>query len=185
MDDTTIYNAGLYDEYIDRFKPIFDGWNQAEELSTKQWRDILMPSSSSENETSNEVPPSSTPISTPSNVRCQFLSKDCLQWSGVNIRFELYDRLTGLAILQSRISYYKYLWMFKRQVYNPESFNLFQVTDLHANICNVNSKILPLTVARLQKNEYCFEKDEIFNNNEICYPLQYYDFIYSHWCKHE
>ena len=185
LDDTTIYNAGLYNEYVDRFQPIFDGWNKAEDLNTKQWHDILT-SSSSDNDTNNEVPLSTTtPIPTRTNVRCQFLSKDCLKWSGVNIRFELYDRVTGLVILQSRISYYKYLWILKRQVYNPESFNLFQVTDLHANICNVNSIILPLTVVRLQMNEYCFEKDEIFNNDEICYPLQYHDFIYSHWCKHE
>ncbi len=176
LDDVTVYNYLLYEDYLNRYAPLFDAWNELDRKNIELWNTSSPQDSTSTNAT----------VSTrPENIhkRCQFLSKDCLKWSGVNIRFELYDRLTGLAILQSRISYYKYLWVKNRQLWNPEDFDLSQVSNLHANMCEVNSIVLPLTVSRLQKNEYCFEKDEIFHQQDNCYPLDYHDFIYSHWCE--
>jgi hypothetical protein len=112
------------------------------------------------------------------------VSKDCLKWSGANIRFELFDRFTGFLILQTRLSYFKMMFNRGWQAFNPEQFDLSHVQRLHGKVCEADSMELPLTVARLKDNHYCFERDEIFaGQKEQCYPSNQRDFIWGNFCK--
>ena len=114
---------------------------------------------------------------------CQFLSKNCLKSvNGVNPRFELYEREFGLSVLQSRISYFKFMVNHGVQVANPEQFDFTHAKNLHGNLCEADSTVLPVTVARLKEGSYCFEKHDVMIGSDHCFPSGQEQFVISHLC---
>lgn len=119
---------------------------------------------------------------------CDVISKDCLRWSGFNIRFELFSREAGLALLQSRLSYYRYLNSYRKHVINPEEFDLKQAEGLNLHLCYLDVHHLPLTVVRIinatNPDAFCFMKSEVSDdNNQICYPKSNDTLVHSHLCE--
>lgn len=176
LEEDDIYRGKLYLEYHDKYLPIYTAWNDS---ANELWNRTLHNAVKHSIMYKHPFNPKLNPFK-----RCHLLSKDCLKWTGINIRFELFDRLTGLIILQSRVGYFKYMWDLKQQVFNPEQYDLTQVQKIAGISCEADSNKLPLTVARLKNGEYCFEKDEIFcGKTDHCYPLEYHDFIFAKFCK--
>ena len=82
---------------------------------------------------------------------CDIITKGCLAWGGLNMRFQLLPRRAGVRWLSSRFSFYHYLQSTNRSESNPESFEQAQARWLGLNSaprCRASATELPVAVAR-------------------------------------
>eukprot|EP01039_Chlorochromonas_danica_P003573 gene3573-3912_t len=122
-------------------------------------------------------------LSSAASESCHVMSKDCLRWGGLNIRFELFTRVAGLSLLQSRISFYKYLEATNSKIYNPERFDLIQMDRLGYKACFAGTTDIPLTVARYNNESFCFNWVELWYGKDFCYPTSNDSFVSGHLCQ--
>jgi hypothetical protein len=163
LEDKDIYSPDLYAKYLESYIPLYDRVSTA----------VSTVSTGSPSTDENEK----------HSTMCNVLAKDCLKWSGLNIRFQLFDRLTGFLALQSRISHFTYLHSRFQMALNPEVFDYTNVADLHGKVCEGDPMELPLTVARLKdKDVYCLEEDELHAGTEVCYPMNQHNFAFGNLC---
>eukprot|EP01039_Chlorochromonas_danica_P005634 gene5634-6212_t len=93
---------------------------------------------------SNTFPPNSP-------GRCHMMSKNCLKWGGINIRFELFSRVVGISLLHTRLSFYKFLEETKNPILNPEYFDIGHAQVMKWSSCEANVHEIPLAATRFQK----------------------------------
>eukprot|EP00968_Pinguiococcus_pyrenoidosus_P029384 scaffold8536_cov248-Pinguiococcus_pyrenoidosus.AAC.3 len=87
---------------------------------------------------------------------CDHISKSCLSWGGVNMRFQMYSSEMGLEMLESRLRFFKRLMDKRERVHNPETFEMEQLEEAHATRCLVSVEELPVVVARhTHGGEFC------------------------------
>lgn len=102
------------------------------------------------------------------DVGCHIVQKNCLRWSGLNMRGQLLRREHALAFLGQRLSYYNQNVQTHQEILNPEGWELKQLHDLHLRACDVPVDLFPITVARnLPGGKYCFIPFEIMHK---CIP---------------
>ena len=93
---------------------------------------------------------------------CDLLSKDCLSWGGINIRFWILSEQNGLNFLSSKITFYKELIRQRRKIFNPEQYDAHHKNVLGLNHCGISINDFPVTAARHTfGGNYCFIDAEI------------------------
>lgn len=100
--------------------------------------------------------------------KCQILSKNCLAWAGINMRYQIFTRDAGLQILESRISFYQSLFTANQFYFNPESFELGQVHHFNLTHCPLPITDIPVTAVRFVDDvseKMCFIAPEINDCN--------------------
>lgn len=151
------------------FKPA----SESQIYSSELFRNIL--GDQSLMKASNTFPPTSS-------GRCHIVSKDCLKWGGMNIRFEFFSRVVGISLLQTRLSYYKFLEETHHSVFNPEHFDISQVRLMKWSSCEANVHEIPLAVARFKQGKACFAPMELWTGKEVCYAASNQSFATSNLC---
>jgi hypothetical protein len=114
---------------------------------------------------------------------CELLSKYCLKWGGLNIRMEIFTRHYGIAILHSRLSFVSHLYDIGTSMVNPERFDLNHAEHFNPVRCELNNVESPVVVARFKNDTTCFERYELWHRREICYPLDFDEFVSSRLCE--
>jgi hypothetical protein len=135
--------------------------------------------------------------SSPEYDYCHLVTKDCLSWQGVEMRFEITER-KDLFLLRDRIKFYRSLYQANTQVWNPEQFEKFQLHSHNLNYCEVRPTRLPAVpvraVAPLENNKNSPVKEGEFPEIEICivslelrescYPPEFEGFLKNITCRH-
>jgi len=91
------------------------------------------------------------------NTTCHIFSKACLTYKGMNDRFHVMQRKRGLALLASRLYYYRTLLRQPKSstgdhmTKNTERFELQMVSWLGMQRCEVPPSVIPAIPARLQR----------------------------------
>lgn len=114
---------------------------------------------------------------------CDVLTKDCLAWDGINMRFQLLSK-KARTVLSSRVNYYRKLRGSRRTVRNPEIFEREQAEEMGLNLCTATVRELPATAARYTDNGgFCFIRLEILDQfRRPCFPAEVKDFIKARNC---
>ena len=93
---------------------------------------------------------------------CDLVSKECLAYDGLNMRFQLLRGSKGLAYLAGRISFYAALR--PNSVKNPETFDLRHAHSLGMRTCARPVSVVPAAAARYIGNgSFCFPSREVLN----------------------
>ena len=93
---------------------------------------------------------------------CDLVSKECLAYDGLNMRFQLLRGSKGLAYLAGRISFYAALR--PSSVKNPETFDLRHAHSLGMRTCALPVSVVPAAAARYIGNgSFCFPSREVLN----------------------
>ncbi len=115
---------------------------------------------------------------------CDVVMKDCLNWGGVNMRFQLYGRAKGLEILSRRITFYESMFSRNLSVLNPEVFEQLQMDIFDLKVCPLSIELVPATAVRFKvatsaNVNYCFNNFEIGD----CHPESWNKtFLLSRMC---
>lgn len=78
---------------------------------------------------------------------CHLNTKNCLNWGGVEMRFEIFDR-RNIDIIRNRLKFYLTLYNPKYSVFNPESFERHQLHTYGLNYCEFPPDYFPVIPAR-------------------------------------
>ena len=118
--------------------------------------------------------------------RCDFVSKGCLEWHGLNMRFHLMRAKVGLAYMKSSLHLYKQAIEKKNEFWNPEMFELYKAQKMRLNLCRTSANVLPVTAIRygsshnisskIPVNPICLSPIEISRH---CVPDSFAS--YEHW----
>lgn len=79
---------------------------------------------------------------------CDIVTKDCLNWNGTNMRWQLFSRDDLAMVLQKRFHYYRQLYRTQTTVRNPEIFELNQYKHYRLNICEYSIETIPVAAIR-------------------------------------
>ena len=113
--------------------------------------------------------------------KCQLLTKACLSWGGVNMRFQFYERNSGVSILNNRFLFYQSMYKTNTTAYNPEQFEQFQLDTYNIKNCPINITDFALTAARhVKNNKICFI--DLESSVENCIPDNFEKFVNEHRC---
>lgn len=122
--------------------------------------------------------------------KCNMLTKDCLNWGGVNMRFQLLSREHGLQYLR-RIEFYSSMYSTNDVVVMPEAMELLQTQRLNIKLCNVSVEEYPVVAARFSyiNRTLCFTHPELkeygVNSPPPCVPKESMDFAIANICPRE
>jgi hypothetical protein len=121
---------------------------------------------------------------------CGMLTKDCLNWGGVNMRFQLLNRDDGLKYLR-RIEFYKSMYSTNEVVMMPEAMELLQTRRLYIKLCNLSIEEYPVVAARFSyiNRTLCFTHPELkeygVDSPPPCVPKDTMDFAIANICPRE
>ncbi len=116
---------------------------------------------------------------------CHMITKDCLDWGGINMRVEITRKAEGYKIFGSRLHYYRKLYGSGGTVFNPEEFELTQLHAHKYNVCPVSVDVLGTAVARPSPNHpegVCFFEVDLAYEKP-CYPLNLKEKIMTMRCS--
>lgn len=122
---------------------------------------------------------------------CGVVTKNCLAWGGVSMRFQLYNHDTGLDVLGKRLTFYHSLYDVHSSVNNPERFEEEQLAASHVKVCPVSVESIPVCAARHTSNgNFCFILYEIGCDTQechdwgayTCHPPAASPFLMDHIC---
>lgn len=131
------------------------------------------------NSSSSSSPPPSLPVPPPSGT-CDFITKDCLSWGGINMRWQLMTRETATLVIGKRVEYYHYLITSNQTIYNPEQYELAQLKHYGVKICEFDANIIPNIVGRhVMNDQICFLKPETIDN---CAPSANASYVQQNLC---
>lgn len=104
--------------------------------------------------------------------RCDVVTKSCLAWGGLNMRFQIFHPNIVREFLGERLAFYKALIARNESVKNPEQFEKLQADHLAARLCPVTVDDLPVAAARyLPGGDFCFIGFEVRDGGkERCFP---------------
>lgn len=114
-------------------------------------------------------------------LKCDFITKDCLQWGGINMRWQLMTKDASKTVMGKRIDYYRSLLKENQTTYNPEQYELQQLKYYKIRICEFLSNKIPNAVGRhVKDDEICLSlKPETIDN---CIPTDNITFVQNHFC---
>jgi hypothetical protein len=116
------------------------------------------------------------------NQKCEFLSKECLAWQGINMRWQLMTRDVTSRVLGNRLHFYHYLISERKTCHNPEQFELAQLIHYGIQICDVLGEVIPNIVGRhVSDDNVCFLKPETIDN---CVPKANLSYVHQNLCHH-
>ena len=121
--------------------------------------------------------PSEEPIS---SIHCDLIAKDCLQWGGMNMRWQLMTRNATEWAMKRRIEYYRELFTADQVIYNPEQFESAQMKFYKLRVCEFSSNVIANAVGRhIINDEICFLRPETLDN---CIPGDFNEFVQQRLC---
>jgi hypothetical protein len=83
------------------------------------------------------------------DIDCHLVSKNCLQWGGINMRWQMMNREHLENFYGSRLDFYEHMIATNNSVHNPEMFEKLQLEKhLGLKACNVSVDDVPVTAAR-------------------------------------
>jgi hypothetical protein len=114
---------------------------------------------------------------------CDLITKNCLDFSGINMRFQLLRRQRGLHFLKTRLDFYKGMYTDNSTIQNPEMFEDKQANQQSSmmKVCKRPISDVPVNVGRhTTKGDFCFLHYEVegcvppeavrYVNRKRCYP---------------
>jgi hypothetical protein len=125
-----------------------------------------------------------------SPLHCDYLSKICLDWCGVNLRFPIMTRDVALKYLRTKMDYYKSFLLVDRNnmPFNTEVLDRWHLQNLSVNVCKLPIDDYPVTAVRLiregnetSNDDFCFFAGEI----KDCIPAHALDYAIAHMCPGE
>lgn len=124
------------------------------------------------------------PASPPSTItrlqNCDIITRDCLGWAGINMRWQLMTRNASDFIIAKRFEFYRLLYRQQRQAYNPEQYEKAQMEHYGMKICEIDPNIIPTLVARhVLDDDVCFVKPETLDD---CVPRANHSFVFNKLC---
>ena len=103
--------------------------------------------------------------------KCQLISKECLAWGGINMRFSLMRREVADRWLGERVWFYRSMFKHRSSVWNPEQMYLMQVNVMRITHCPVPVEDLPVGAARYKtETEHCLILPEFTDTEYSCVP---------------
>ena len=131
-----------------------------------------------------------SPIGVGSPLHCDYLSKICLDWCGINLRFPIMTRDVALKYLRTKMDFYKsYLLVEKNnRPWNTEILDRWHLQNLSVNVCKLPIDDYPVTAVRLLKegngtseDGFCFFAGEF----KDCIPAHALNYALAHMCPGE
>jgi len=106
---------------------------------------------------------------------CHMVTKNCLGWGGLNMRWQMMRRRNGLAYFGGRLDYYDSMYnkTLDRNVIvqNPEMFELWQLSHLGLSQCMATIYDVPVAAARhITNGSVCLITAEF---KEKCHPIKF------------
>eukprot|EP01038_Epipyxis_sp_PR26KG_P013336 gene13336-17888_t len=99
---------------------------------------------------------------------CKVVAKNCQNYGGINMRFQLFPRDSGMKMLLNRIDFYKSLYTTNKVVDNPEQFELLQLQSYGWKPCDAGIDLIPATAARFMDDDsVCLANSEY---SKSCIP---------------
>jgi hypothetical protein len=115
---------------------------------------------------------------------CDLITKNCLDFQGINMRFQLLRRQRGLHFLKTRLDFYKGMYTDNSTIRNPEMFEDKQANQQSSmiKVCKRPISDVPVNVGRhTTKGDLCFLPYEVegcvppedvrYVNRKRCYPF--------------
>jgi hypothetical protein len=113
---------------------------------------------------------------------CDVVTKECLAWSGLHMRWQLARRNASEFIFGKRFNFYEHLIKHNQEAYNPERYELAQVKYYQLHVCELLIDYIPNAVVRhIKDGHVCFLRPEIIDN---CVPKENDTFVSRHLCNH-
>jgi hypothetical protein len=114
------------------------------------------------------------------NLQCDLITKDCLQWGGMNMRWQLMTREASNSVMLKRIEYYFHLMNTSQVIYNPEQYESQQMKFYKLRICEFLANYIPNAVGRhVKDDQICFLKPETIDN---CIPSDNVSYVQQNFC---
>ena len=116
---------------------------------------------------------------------CDIVTKNCLAWNGINMRFQLLRRELGFHFLHNRLKFYKSMYNHSKCIWNTEQFELIQARQIGMTTCPRTVTELPAVPARrLAKTDGASEHPICFFEKEIqgCFPPLHEQHVRDHFC---
>ena len=125
-----------------------------------------------------------------SSLHCDYLSKICLDWCGVNLRFPIMTRDVALKYLRTKMDYYKANLLVDKNIrpWNTEVLDRWHLQNLSVNVCKLPVDDYPVIAVRLLRegnetsgDDFCFFPGEF----KDCIPAHALNYALSHMCPGE
>lgn len=112
---------------------------------------------------------------------CDMISKECLAWTGLNMRWQLFTRNASIFMMKRRFEYYQSLYSTNQTFLNPEIFEKQQSLYYGLKVCDhFLIDFIPNIAARhVQAGHICFAKPETI---DYCVPNNYTSFVAANLC---
>jgi len=115
---------------------------------------------------------------------CHIVSKDCMKWGGLNMRWQMMRRRNAFAFFGGRLDYYDSLYnkTLDRNVFfqNPEIFELRQLESLGLTPCITTFDDVPVVAARhITNGSFCLISTEYAFKKERCHPSNFFYETYA------
>eukprot|EP01035_Chromulina_nebulosa_P025027 gene25027-32618_t len=123
-------------------------------------------------------------------LHCDYLSKICLDWCGVNLRFPIMTRDVALKYLRTKMDYYKSFLSVEKnnRPWNTEALDRWHLQNLSVNVCKLPIDDYPVTAVRLIRegdetsgDDFCFFAGEF----KDCVPAHALNYALAHLCPGE
>ena len=114
-------------------------------------------------------------------LHCDYLSKNCLDWCGVNLRFPISTRDVAVAYLQTKLDFYQTLLSAEEvnRPTNTETLDQMHLRNLSFSVCKLPIHDYPVTAVRMSRGEkFCFFPKEI----KACIPPSSVSFVLNNLC---
>lgn len=112
---------------------------------------------------------------------CSLITKECLSWGGLHMRWQLLTRAGSEDFFNKRLAFYQHLHASGRTVYNPESFEAAQAKHYNLTVCELYVQDIPNVVVRhVRDGKVCFLKPEVIDN---CVPQSNASWVSRHMCS--
>ena len=123
-------------------------------------------------------------------LHCDYLSKICLDWCGVNLRFPIMTRDVALKYLRTKMDYYKANLLVDKNIrpWNTEVLDRWHLQNLSVNVCKLPVDDYPVIAVRLLRegnetsdDDFCFFPGEV----KDCIPAHALNHAIAHLCPGE
>merc|ERR1711971_538024 len=105
---------------------------------------------------------------------CDLITKNCLEWGGINMRFHVYTSDKGKDLMGNRIQFYK-----EHSAFNTEIWEELQANHTLMKICRLTIDKIPVTAVRPMGSGFCFLDFEVAKG---CVPEDSTDLVLENMC---
>jgi len=109
---------------------------------------------------------------------CQVITKDCLVWDGINLRFALMTREASMKWLGERVWWYQSLFDHKTFAWNGEQLSKMQSKIMDIKHCVSSVNVIPVASARYTPQKtHCLLHTEFIDMETSCVPKDANPFV--------